>query len=154
MKRLHVHVAVDNLEQSIGFYSTLFAAQPNVTKGDYAKWMLDDPRINFAVSQRTGTLGVNHLGLQVDSGAELAALRAQLLRADNALVEESGAQCCYATSDKYWITDPQGVAWETFHSLGAIPVYADNSEKAAAAPACCTPEPAAKKAASCCAGAC
>ena len=154
MKRFHVHVAVADLEQTITFYSTLFGGAPSVRKPDYAKWMLDDPRINFAVSQRTGTLGVNHLGLQVDSGAELAALRAQLLRADNALVEESGAQCCYATSDKYWITDPQGVAWETFHSLGAIPVYADNSEKAAAAPACCTPEPAAKKAASCCAGAC
>jgi len=151
MKRFHVHVAVADLEQSIGFYSTLFGVAPSVRKPDYAKWMLDDPRINFALSRRSGKFGVNHLGLQVDSAAELDAMRDQLQRADSAMLEEAGANCCYATSDKYWVTDPQGVAWETFHSLGAIPVYGEDSEKAGEARACCEPQPAAK---SCCAGAC
>jgi catechol 2,3-dioxygenase-like lactoylglutathione lyase family enzyme len=155
MKRFHVHVAVADLDQSIGFYSTLFGVAPSVRKPDYAKWMLDDPRINFAVSQRTGNLGVNHLGLQVDSEDELKSMRDQLQRADGAMLEEAGANCCYAKSDKYWVTDPQGVAWETFHSLGAIPVYGDAVETAGEARACCTPEIAAQPAAkSCCAGAC
>src|SRR6476659_255300 len=101
MKRFHVHVAVADLEQSIGFYSTLFGVAPSVRKPDYAKWMLDDPRINFALSRRSGKFGVNHLGLQVDSAAELGAMRDQLQRADSAMLEEAGANCCYATSDKY-----------------------------------------------------
>jgi catechol 2,3-dioxygenase-like lactoylglutathione lyase family enzyme len=155
MKRLHVHVGVRDLQKSIRFYSALFAAEPTVSKPDYAKWMLDDPRINFAVSQRNEKLGVNHLGLQVDSEQELHSMRDQLQRADSAMLEETGANCCYAKSDKYWVTDPQGVAWETFHSLGTIPVYGDDAEKAAAARACCTPEVTAQPAAtSCCAGAC
>ena len=137
MKRFHVHVAVSDLKQSIGFYSTLFGTAPAVEKTDYAKWMLDDPRINFAISQRSGTTGVNHLGLQVDSADELRGLEVQLRRADASIVEEAGANCCYAKSDKYWVTDPQGVAWETFHSLGSIPVYGSNVEEAAA---CCTPK--------------
>ena len=155
MKRFHVHVAVADLDQSIGFYSTLFGVAPSVHKPDYAKWMLDDPRINFAVSQRAEKLGVNHLGLQVDSEDELKSMRDQLQRADSAMREEPGANCCYAKSNKYWVTDPQGVAWETFHSLGAIAVYGDDAERTAAARACCTPEVAAQPAAkSCCAGAC
>src|SRR6202047_2247925 len=117
MKRLHVHVSGDDLAQSIRFYSTLFAAEPTVRKADYAKWMLDDPRVNFAISQRGYPVGVNHLGFQVDSADELAAMRAQLTSADHALVEQSGAACCYANSDKCWVTDPTGVAWETFHTL-------------------------------------
>ena len=155
MKRFHVHVAVADLDRSIGFYSTLFGAEPAVRKPDYAKWMLEDPRINFAISQRTGRFGLNHLGLQVDSAEELAAMRDQLERADSEILEEGGAQCCYAKSDKYWITDPQGVAWETFHSLGTIPVYGDDSERAQEN-SCCVPETAAKSsaAASCCSGSC
>jgi hypothetical protein len=156
MKRFHVHVAVADLERSIGFYSTLFGTAPSVRKPDYAKWMLDDPRINFALSQRTEKFGVNHLGLQLDSAHELDAMRDQLQRADSAMLEEAAANCCYANSDKYWVTDPQGVAWETFHSLGAIPVYGDHSEKTEAAHACCTLEPGAQAApaSACCAGGC
>ena len=151
MKRFHVHVAVSDLERSIGFYSTLFAAGPTVRKSDYAKWMLEDPRINFAISQRERVSGVNHLGFQVDSADELTALRDTLQRADASLVEEAGASCCYAKSDKYWITDPQGVAWETFHSLGTIPVYGEEQPDAAS---CCVPETSAAAASSCCSGRC
>lgn len=156
MKRFHVHVAVADLDQSIRFYSTLFGTQPTVRKPDYAKWMLDDPRINFAVSKRTEKFGVNHLGLQVDSAAELTAMRGQIERVNSAMLAEIGAQCCYAKSDKYWITDPQGVAWETFHSLGAIPVYGEDSEPAKEHSSCCVPETPAKSpaATSCCSGSC
>jgi catechol 2,3-dioxygenase-like lactoylglutathione lyase family enzyme len=151
MKRFHVHVSVSDLKQSVGFYSTLFGAEPSVLKDDYAKWMLDDPRINFAISERTERLGVNHLGLQVDSTDELRGIRDQLGRADASVLEEAGANCCYAKSDKYWVTDPQGVAWETFHSLGAIPVYGDvTSETAIESQACCTPESAPTAKANCC----
>ncbi|HEX6832486.1 MAG TPA: ArsI/CadI family heavy metal resistance metalloenzyme [Rudaea sp.] len=154
MKRFHVHVAVADLDRSVGFYSTLFGAEPSVRKPDYAKWMLDDPRINFAVSQRSGKTGVNHLGLQVESEQELQSMRDQLERADRALLEEPGAQCCYAKSDKYWVTDPQGVVWETFHSLGTIPVYGEDTVDAKIAErSCCAPEPAVVAAAnSCCSG--
>jgi len=150
MKRFHIHVAVSDLEQSIGFYSTLFDAAPAVRKPDYAKWMLDDPRINFAISRRAENFGVNHLGMQVESKDELDAMRSQLQRADRGLVEEMGAQCCYAQSDKYWITDPQGVAWETFHSLGEIPIYGDDDGAKKNAAACCTPEAQPQPAAACC----
>jgi catechol 2,3-dioxygenase-like lactoylglutathione lyase family enzyme len=141
MKRFHVHVAVSDLEQSIRFYSILFGGEPSVRKTDYAKWMLDDPRVNFAISLRGGTAGVNHLGLQVDTADELEGMREQLLAADRGLVEEKDANCCYARSDKYWVTDPAGIAWETFHSLGTIPVYGE--EVAAthddASARCCAP---------------
>jgi catechol 2,3-dioxygenase-like lactoylglutathione lyase family enzyme len=145
MKRFHVHVAVPDLSESVRFYSTLFDAQPTVTKDDYAKWMLDEPRINFAISQRGGKVGINHLGFQVDSDAELEALHTQLESADQAVVSERGASCCYAKSDKYWITDPAGVAWESFHTLASIPMFGAEAE----APAqdteqggCCGLEPA------------
>jgi hypothetical protein len=153
MKRFHVHVGVVDLDQSIGFYSTLFGTEPTVRKSDYAKWMLQDPRINFAVSKRTEKFGVNHLGLQVDSDAELKAMRGQLEKADGAMLEEVGAQCCYAKSDKYWITDPEGLAWETFHSLDTIPVYGEEKSQE---PSCCVPDPGAKTASatSCCSGGC
>ena len=156
MKRFHVHVAVSDLEQSVGFYSTLFGVAPSVRKPDYAKWMLEDPHINFAVSQRTEKLGVNHMGLQVDSEDELKSMREQLQRADGAMLEEAGANCCYAQSDKYWVRDPQGVAWETFHSLGAIPVYGDGTDSAKADRSCCVPEapPNAAAATFCCSGGC
>lgn len=127
MKRFHVHVAVPDLSESIRFYSTLFGAEPAVRKDDYAKWMLDDPRINFAISHRGGASGVNHLGFQVDSDAELESIHGQLAAADSAIVAEKNVSCCYARSDKYWVTDPSGVAWETFHSLGSVPVYGEDS---------------------------
>ena len=141
MKRFHVHVAVPHLEESVRFYSTLFGAEPAVHKGDYAKWMLDDPRVNFAISQRVGAGGVNHLGFQVDSGDELEAIRAQLIAADRSIVSEKAANCCYAVSDKYWVTDPSGVAWETFHSLASIPVYGGTEATGAAVheSGCCAP---------------
>ncbi len=162
MKRFHVHVAVADLEQSIGFYSSLFGTEPSVRKTDYAKWMLDDPRVNFAISQRDRTLGVNHLGLQVDDAQELTALRDQVERADRKLVEQNDTTCCYARSDKYWITDPQGVAWETFHTLGSAPVYGTDDVAAGAessvSNACCVPESrvakAGAKSACCVPGAC
>lgn len=143
MKRFHVHVAVDDLAKSIRFYSSLFAAEPSVLKHDYAKWMLEDPRINFAISQRGQKPGINHLGLQVESDQELQEIHARLENADGAIVAEQGIACCYARSDKYWITDPQGIAWESFRSLGEVPLF--NGETAEAAPAaatetaCCTP---------------
>jgi catechol 2,3-dioxygenase-like lactoylglutathione lyase family enzyme len=127
MKRFHLHVSVDNLEESIRFYSTLFAAKPTVLQPDYAKWMLEDPRINFAISTHRQPVGVNHLGFQVDSGEELRGMQAQLQAADSQLVEENAQPCCYAKSDKYWVTDPTGIAWETFHTLGGIPVYGEDT---------------------------
>lgn len=137
MKRFHVHVSVADLPTSIRFYTKLFGVIPSVEKPDYAKWMLDDPRINFAISQRGHAPGVNHLGIQVDSGTELAELRAQAQAADIAALDEKNAACCYANSDKYWVQDPQGVAWETFHTLGSIPVFGENAVPEGAA--CCTP---------------
>ena len=122
MKRFHVHVAVEDLEATIRFYSSVFGAPPTVRKPDYAKWMLDDPRINFALSKQSGNPGIDHLGIQVDSAEELAALRDQVADAQIAAQDQSNAECCYARSDKYWTTDPQGIAWETFHTLESIPV--------------------------------
>lgn len=123
MKRLHVHVAVDDLDRSIGFYSTLFAAEPSVTKPDYAKWMLDNPRVNFAISMRGTAAGVEHLGIQVEDAGELADVYARLKKADAPVVEEGKTTCCYAKSEKSWITDPQGVVWETFLTEGEATTY-------------------------------
>ena len=151
MKRFHVHVAVNNLEESIAFYSKAFGAQPTVHKSDYAKWMLEDPRLNFAISSRGGKPGVNHLGFQLDSEEEFKAMHTQLAEADAGLVEELGANCCYAKSDKYWVTDPAGIAWETYHSLGTIPLFGGDepgacgvpeTSGAATAAARCAPQPA------------
>ncbi|APZ42002.1 ArsI/CadI family heavy metal resistance metalloenzyme [Acidihalobacter ferrooxydans] len=140
MKRFHVHLSVADLDDSIRFYTALFAAEPTVIKDDYAKWMLDDPRVNFAISQRAAQTGLDHLGFQVESETELADLNARLAAADLPSVEESGAACCYARSNKYWSVDPQGVAWEGFHSLSDIPTFndADTAEESAAA--CCAPK--------------
>ena len=143
MKRFHVHVAVENLDESIRFYSKVFNAEPTVRQRDYAKWMVEEPRINFAISARGGKAGVNHLGFQLDSDEEFKAMHARLAEADAGLVEEVGANCCYAKSDKYWVTDPSGVAWETYHTLGSIPVFgADDASERAAPGGCCAPEPA------------
>ncbi len=126
MKRFHVHVHVDDLSKSIHFYSTLFGAEPAVTKHDYAKWMLEDPRVNFAVSTGTHAKGVAHLGLQVDRPEELAEIAARGQAAELGGVEEREARCCYARSNKHWFTDPQGVVWETFESFGAIDTYGED----------------------------
>jgi catechol 2,3-dioxygenase-like lactoylglutathione lyase family enzyme len=120
MKRFHVHVAVDDLNANIRFYSAVFGAEPSVRKPDYAKWMMEDPRINFAISQRGAKAGLDHLGLQVDTDEELSALRSQVAAAEISRHEQPDATCCYARSDKYWITDPQGIAWETYHTLARL----------------------------------
>jgi len=151
MKRFHVHVSVNDLSQSIRFYSAIFGAAPTVEKGDYAKWMIEDPRINFAISARGVKPGVNHLGFQVDEAVELSALRAQVASAEIAADDEPAAECCYALSDKYWIEDPQGVAWETFHTLGDIPMFGKDATQTATESACCAAKPAAPAAAKCCA---
>jgi hypothetical protein len=141
MKRLHVHVSVENLSDAIGFYAALFAAQPVVTKPDYAKWMLDDPRVNFAISTRANKAGLDHLGIQAENGAELEELGSRLAQADVAVTAQQGASCCYAKSDKYWTLDPQGIAWESVHTLDSVPLYgADNRPRAKVeAKACCGP---------------
>jgi lactoylglutathione lyase len=139
MKRFHVHVAVPDLRQGIRFYSTMFGAEPSVVKEDYAKWMLEDPRVNFAISQRGEAAGINHLGFQVDNAAELTEIHSRLQAADAAVTEEKNVSCCYARSDKYWVTDPAGVAWESFHSLGTVPFYHGESKTAAPSEACCAP---------------
>lgn len=135
MKRFHVHAHVSDLQASIAFYSKLFAAPPTRVESDYAKWMLDDPRINFAISTRGGKPGVDHLGLQTDSAEELAELQARAEAADLALQDVGATTCCYARSDKHWLTDPQGIAWEHFHTLADIPVFSEAAAPAAAA--CC-----------------
>ena len=137
MKRFHVHVSVKDLAESTRFYSTLFGTAPSVVRTDYAKWMLDDPRVNFAISTRDPKHGVNHLGLQVESEDELTGLEAQLRQADASMLTERMTTCCYAKSDKYWVTDPQGVAWETFRTLGNAPVYGESP--AATKTECCVP---------------
>lgn len=144
MKRFHVHLAVDDLDASIRFYSTLFGAEPTVRHPDYAKWMVEDPRLNFAISQRGSQPGLNHLGFQLDSDEELDGMRARLSAADAGLTEERDAHCCYAVSDKYWVTDPQGIAWETYHTLGSIPVFGEQARPSdeASSSACCMPAPA------------
>jgi catechol 2,3-dioxygenase-like lactoylglutathione lyase family enzyme len=143
MKRFHVHVAVNDLDASIRFYSTLFGIPPTVEKPDYAKWMVDDPRINFAISSRGSKEGLNHFGFQLDTDEEFRAMHAQLASADAGLVEEIAANCCYAKSDKYWVTDPSGIAWETYHSLGSIPMFGSEEPSESTSPTgCCTPEPA------------
>jgi catechol 2,3-dioxygenase-like lactoylglutathione lyase family enzyme len=140
MKRFHVHVAVDDLNANIRFYSAVFGVGPLVRKPDYAKWMMEDPRINFAISRRGAKAGLDHLGLQVDTDEELSTLRNQVGAAEIAMLNQPDATCCYARSDKYWITDPQGIAWETYHTLDKAEIYgADSPTKAGEAAACCAP---------------
>jgi hypothetical protein len=128
MKRLHVHVVVDDLAQSIRFYSTLFAVEPTVLREDYAKWMLEDPRVNFAISKLGNrAAGISHLGIQAEDESELAEVYDRLARAERPIVEAKGATCCYAQSDKQWIADPQGVPWETFFTYGEAAVYGEGS---------------------------
>ena len=157
MKRFHVHLHVDDIDKSVAFYSRLFAAEPARVESDYAKWMLDDPRINFAISTRGEAAGIDHLGFQVDDASELAELKARAASADMALLDEGAASCCYARSEKHWVTDPQGIAWEHFHTLGSIPVFSEKAAEPEAGGACCAPthrgKPigiAAKPSSSCC----
>lgn len=165
MKRLHVHVSVDNLADSITFYSGMFGAEPTVLESDYAKWKLEDPRMNFAISQRGAKTGLDHLGIQVESDAELADMQTRLDSLQPGVEKEQGVACCYARSDKYWVTDPSGIAWETFHTLDTIPTYGE-PEKAEPAKevrgiplakirikadaACCAPSASTKQGTSCC----
>ena len=161
MKRMHVHVGVENLERSIAFYSALFAAQPAVVKSDYAKWMLDDPRDNFAISTRGKEPGLDHLGIQVESQAELHEVYARLRTAGGTVIEQGHTACCYARSEKAWIDDPAGISWETFHTTGESTVYGDGSGEREARIAhersCCAPQAAAPRvesesASACCTG--
>jgi len=159
MKRMHVHVAVDDLKHSIGFYSALFAAEPAVVKPDYAKWMLEDPRVNFAISTRGRERGLDHLGIQVENQGELHEVYARLRQAGGTVIEQGQTACCYAQSEKSWIDDPAGISWETFHTTGESTVYGDGSGEREARIAheksCCAPETAApstehKNASACC----
>lgn len=144
MKRLHVHVAVNDIAESIGFYSTIFGSQPNVTKSDYAKWMLEDPRVNFAISTtQSANRGVQHLGIQVENREELQEVYQRLHAAERPILDEGQTTCCYARSEKSWIADPQGVVWETFHTTGDAVDYGNGPDMAklaipaSATPACC-----------------
>jgi hypothetical protein len=152
MNRFHVHMAVEDLDANLLFYGRLFGREPDVRKADYAKWMLDDPRLNFAISSRGATPGVNHLGLQAEDAEELAVLEARARAADANGVEERDAACCYASGNKYWVTDPQGIAWEHFHTLGDIPVFGSAASGSGAPETkggCCTPAAAAPPKACC-----
>jgi predicted enzyme related to lactoylglutathione lyase len=161
VKRLHIHVAVDDLTHAIGFYSALFAAKPAVIKPDYAKWMLDDPQVNFAISTRGRTPGLDHLGIQVESEGELQEVYARLHQAGGTVIEQGQTTCCYAKSEKSWIDDPAGIAWETFYTTGESTNYGDGSGERVARvahekpSACCAPQPAIEKTAAtaCCSAA-
>jgi len=145
MKRFHVHAHVDDLKASVAFYSKLFAAEPTRLESDYAKWMLEDPRVNFAISTRGGKAGLDHLGIQAENGVELEDIGSRLAQADVATTTQKGASCCYAKSDKYWTIDPQGIAWESFHTLDSVPMYGQDTRsrageaKSAGKAACCGP---------------
>jgi predicted enzyme related to lactoylglutathione lyase len=144
MKRLHVHVSVENIPNAIGFYSALFAAQPAVVKPDYAKWMLDDPRVNFAISNRGQAAGLDHLGIQVEDQADLQDVYARLQRAGGPILQEGETTCCYHHSEKSWIDDPAGIAWETFLTTGESTDYGvevARGARVANGEACCTPKP-------------
>ena len=156
MKRLHVHVSVEDIPRSVGFYSALFAAQPTVVKSDYAKWMLDDPCVNFAISTRGREPGLDHLGIQVENQEELHEVYGRLRQAGGNITEQGQTACCYAKSEKSWIDDPAGIAWETFHTTGASTTYGDGTGEREARvahakeAACCVPEAAPKQASACC----
>lgn len=140
MKRLHIHITVDDLEKNIRFYTALFQSQPTVLEKDYAKWLLDDPRVNFAISNRGRQPGLDHLGIQVESGDELDAVQQGLAAATLPVAEQKQAACCYAQSDKYWSVDPQGIPWEAFHSLSSIPMFGEDQViQLEQASTCCKP---------------
>lgn len=146
MKRIHIHVGVEKLDESIRFYSALFGAEPVKTKPDYAKWMLDDPRVNFAISTRASKNGVDHLGIHVDENDELAELRARLKTADMAVFDEGETVCCYAHSEKSWVQDPTGIAWEAYRTMDDAQIF--SSRVAGGESACCAEQPVSQ--AACC----
>ena len=148
MKRFHVHTHVDDLAASIAFYTRLFGAEPTRVEADYAKWMIEDPRLNFAISTRGSSPGIDHLGIQAETEEELAELKQRASAADTALLDEGATTCCYARSEKHWVTDPQGIAWEHYRTLGDIPVFREAAPATAGA-ACCA-APASEADASCC----
>ncbi|MGE5566268.1 MAG: ArsI/CadI family heavy metal resistance metalloenzyme [Parcubacteria group bacterium] len=139
MNRLHLHISVEDLPRSIAFYTTLFGAEPTVHKPDYAKWMLEDPRVNLAISQRGRAGGVDHVGVQAETAEELAAIAGRLKAAGETTFDQAATTCCYARSDKSWVVDPSGVRWETFHTFGDATVYGEDETAAApaTASACC-----------------
>ena len=139
MKRMHLHVSVDDMNKSIGFYNSLFGATPTVSKPDYAKWMLDDPLVNFAISKRGATAGLDHIGIQVESDTELSEIKDRLEKAELSVLTDEGTTCCYAKSDKHWVQDPSGIAWETYRTLESAPTFNNNPEPVASSAACCTP---------------
>lgn len=139
MKRIHLHVSVEDLSKSISFYSTLFGTPPSVEKSDYAKWMLDDPLVNFAISQRGAKIGLDHVGIQVENDEELADIKSRLDAADMRILTQEGTTCCYAKSDKHWVQDPSGIAWETYHTLDSAPTFNDSAEQSEST--CCAPIP-------------
>ena len=138
MKRLHIHMGVENLEESIRFYTALFGAEPVKTKADYAKWMVDDPSVNFAISTRASKKGVDHLGIQVDSSQELDAIRAQMSAANISTHSDGETTCCYAKSEKSWVNDPNGIAWEAYHTMDDAQIFSDAEQEEQSA--CCVPE--------------
>lgn len=140
MKRMHIHISVDDLNKSIHFYNSLFGTSPTVEKPDYAKWMLDDPLVNFAISKRGTKTGLDHIGIQTDSDAELTEIKSRLDQAELSTLTQEGTTCCYAKSDKHWVIDPTGIAWETYHTLDTAPTFNDANEQAAES-ACCAPTP-------------
>jgi len=151
MKRFHVNISVTDLDASIGFYNSLFDTEPAVVKEDYAKWMLDDPRVNFAITTRGSTKGIDHLGIQVENEAELSEVYSRLQSAGAPVIEEGETTCCYANSEKSWIFDPEGIAWETFLTRGESPVYGTDVIKSIDADgACCTPRQKAPAGSTCC----
>lgn len=143
MKRFHMHMAVADPDRNVKFYSTLFDAEPTVRKPDYAKWMLDDPRVNFAISTRGAETGLDHVGIQTENETELADIHSRLARAGQQMLEQQETSCCYARSNKYWVQDPQGVAWEAYRTLGEVPVFGDGALAAqkdmGSKAACCSP---------------
>jgi catechol 2,3-dioxygenase-like lactoylglutathione lyase family enzyme len=150
MKRLHVHLAVENLEKNINFYSAMFGFQPTVQHDDYAKWMLDDPRVNFAISNRSRKLGLDHLGIQADDEFELKAIKEQLDATQVPIEAQEDTACCYSRADKYWVTDPQGIAWESFHSLNEIPTFNESIADVDEDNNACRPALESEKKSSCC----
>ena len=151
MKRLHVNISVTDLDASIGFYNSLFDTKPTVVKEDYAKWMLDDPRVNFAITNRGSNKGIDHLGIQVENETELGEVYSRLQTAGAPVIEEGETTCCYANSEKSWIFDPQGIAWETFLTSGESPVYGTDVIKSIDTDgACCTPRQKASVDSGCC----
>ncbi len=140
MARMHIHIAVEDLQRNIDFYSTLFGAQPSVSRDDYAKWQLDEPKVNFAISTHGRKTGVDHIGIQSDNAEEQAAIEQRLRDAGIAGREQKNATCCYAQSDKYWTLDPQGIPWETFHTLASAPTFNGAAgDTPATEPSCCAP---------------